>query len=211
VKLTIFAGAGKGLERAEVQAVAGAFKQTRPLLFELALDFPLGSGVDRAFVLRHAIFGRSHLVGGHFFTTLRYGSPKGPKLVRAYAKGETTSYRIEVQLQGNWLRRYGVADLEDLQQLPALLIPKHLRFVAIDWDGLAAHLARNNPSAERILAECQKREKLLQRATSYLRDEEGLRNVHRFLRPLEINRAIKKALIGWARQWNSQRQRKGHS
>jgi hypothetical protein len=204
VKLTIIAGARRGLHRTEVEAVAGAFRKVRLLLLELALDFDSGSEMDRAFVLRHGVFGRSRLFGGHFFSTLRYGSQKGPKLVRAYARGETDSYRVELELHSSWLRRYGIAQLEDLAQLPALLFPAHIRFVTIDWHRLEAHLSRKGRSAEHTLAECQKREKSLQRATSYLRDEVGLHNVHRFLRPLKINRAIREALVTWARAWHNQ-------
>ena len=203
VKLTIIAGPRRGLQRGELEAVAKAFKEVRLLLVELAFDFRLDSGIDREFVLQHGLFGRSLLVGGQFYNTLRYGSQTGPKLVRAYAKKETSSYRVEVELHGSWLRRFGIAAIQDLYKLPALLLPAHFRFVTVDWDRLAVHLSRKDLSAEQVLAECRRRANSFPRLACYLRDEVRLHNVHRFVVPLAINRAIREALEAWARQWGS--------
>jgi hypothetical protein len=64
-KITLIADGEKGLSRSELQSIARAFGKTRLLIVELAFDFSSDCMVDRAFVRVHALFGKSHPVGGN--------------------------------------------------------------------------------------------------------------------------------------------------
>ncbi len=203
-KISVVTQARRGLRPRELEIIARAFKKVRLLLIEFAVDFPPGSGIDQFFVQRHAMFRRSEQRHGAF-ANLRFGARKSEKLVRAYLRDDWW-YRVELELHAAWLRRYRVVSLPDLSRLPALLLPRHFCFFAVDWNRLAAHvLRRNPPSADHILAQCRKRATSLERLLTYLRDEVRLQNVRRLLRPLRVNDAIKKAAIAWACQWAQSR------
>jgi hypothetical protein len=206
MKLTLIPSDRTGLRPAELRRVANAFRSMRVSSLELAVDFAMSSGVDRTFVLKHGVFGRSELRGGRLFSSLRYGSRKSSKLVRAYEKEQTHSYRLELELRSGWLRRYEIAQVRDLQKLPALLVPTHMCFVRMDWEQLEDYLKLRFSHAAKIIAKCC-REPSFPSLASYLRDELGVVNLHRFWRPLPINRSIKEALVDWGRQWAGRTER----
>ena len=201
VKLTIITQRSEGLQRTELQAICDHFKWTRFITFELAIDFPVESGVDRAFVLRHGLFGRSHLVEGRIFDVLRFGTRRSATLVRAYEKPELNSYRVEVEFHGRWLREHGVRRLHDVPRIANLVWPHRVWFARPDWARLAAHLSRKGLPTQKILVEAQSRARSIRKLLDYLRRDVGLLNVHRFLRPLSINRAIRNAARTWSECW----------
>ena len=200
-KVTVVREDDKGLDRSELEKITGAFKKILLITDEVAFDFPPCSGIDRNFVLRHAIVGKSQLVGGRPYGDLRYGTRHSATMVRAYGKPEIRSYRIEIELHSSWLRKNGLKSPEDLSTLSGLLLPRRLEFMRIDWASLSAHLSRKGLPAERLITRTRSKAYSLARALKYLRDEVGLSNVHRFLRPLQINRLIQKQLQAWADRW----------
>ena len=84
VKLTIVADDRLGLQRQELDRIFSAFREPRLLTVEFAIDFNLESDVDRAFVLRHGVFGRSWLVGGRSHDDIRFGSRHSQTMMRGY-------------------------------------------------------------------------------------------------------------------------------
>jgi hypothetical protein len=203
IKMTVIGDDLKGLQRLELEDICKAFKAPRVLTVEMAIDFSTASGVDRAFVLEHAILGRSGHVGGRFYKSLRYGTRHSQTMARAYEKPEISSYRIEIELHSSWLRTQGLKTLEDLSKLPLLLSPGRIQLVEIDWDLLAVHLSRKGLGTENIVGEAQSRAYSIHRALDFLRNEVGLQNVRRFLRPLRMNRTVRHALRTWAKSWRT--------
>jgi hypothetical protein len=134
IKMTVIADDLMGLQRRELEEICSAFKAPRVLTVEFAIDFSAASRVDRAFVLAHGIFGRSTLVGGRFYKSLRYGTRHSETMVRAYEKPEISSYRIEIELHSSWLRKQGLKNLADLSKLSVLLSPGRIQLVEIDGD-----------------------------------------------------------------------------
>jgi len=201
VKLTIIPRPPQGLRRAELGAICGQFTRARLLTVELALNFSDDGEVDRAFVLRHGLFGRSRLVEGSAFGDLRFGTRHSATMVRCYEKPEMKCYRVELELHSWWLRENQLAKPEDVSELASLLLPGRLQFVRIDWDALSEYLSRKGLPAETIIREARSRAKSLGRALGYLRSDVGLCNVHRFLRPLRINSTIEQQLRAWADAW----------
>lgn len=203
IKMTVIGDDLKGLQRRELEEICKAFRATRLLTVEMAIDFSAASGVDRSFVLRHALLGRSGHVGGRFYKSLRYGTRHSQTMARAYEKPEISSYRIEIELHSGWLRKQGLRNLVDLSELPVLLSPGRIQLVEIDWDLLTTHLSRKGLDAENIVGEAQSRAYSIDRALEFLRNEVGLQNVRRFLRPVRINRTIRDALRTWAKSWRT--------
>lgn len=202
VKLTVVPTRSQGLQRAELEEICGRFKCPRLLTVELALDFGEGSEVDRSFVLRHGLFGRSQPMGGRLFRDLRFGTRHSETMVRAYKRPETRSYRVEFELHSAWLRRFGITQPSNLSKLSHLLCFSRINFVAIDWDALVDHLRRKGLPAS-ALNSARSQAYSIHRALTVLRGEIGLVNVHRFLSPLRINTVIKRALEDWANRWRN--------
>ncbi len=190
-----------GTKQAELTEILHAFGGAQLLAVEVALDFTIGSGVDREFICRHGLFGKSHPVGNRVGDELRFGSRLSATMVRAYEKPEVQAYRLEPELRRIWLAANGIEDIEDLKKLPTLLLPSRVTFVRINWEKLAKHLSRKGFSPERIIEEARARSSSIHAALQYLRWDIGVANVHRFLIPLPINRVMRKALVAWARRW----------
>ena len=200
-KVTVVTEDHRSLRRSELESIARTFKKIRLITVEIAFDFSLSSGVDRTFVLRHGIFGKSRPVGERLFRSLRRGTRHSETMVRAYDKPEIGAYRVEIELHSSWLRKNGLKNPGDLSKLSSLLFPGRFQFARIDWDSLSAHLSRKALPAEMIISRARTQASSLSRALEYLRVEVGLSNVHRFLRPLKINRSIQKQLHAWAYRW----------
>jgi len=200
-KVTLTAEGHKGLCRSDFESIVRAFRKVRLLLVELAVDFKSESGVDRSFVLAHGVFGRSHRRAGGFYADLRFGSRKSDKLVRCYQKSELALYRVELELHSPWLRKHRINTLHDLERLPALVFPAHLRFVRLDWVRLATYVRRHGLPAETVPLEAKVRASSILAVMGYLRQEVGLPNIHRFLRPLPLNADVEWALRKWSERW----------
>jgi hypothetical protein len=181
-------------------------KYFRFLLVELALDFKPESGVNRTFVKKHGLFGKSRRRldrGGP--GQLRYGSRKSGKLIRCYWKEQVKAFRVELELHSRLLgkarnpredKNYNYA------QVPNKILPhhcrKHVRFVRVRWQALQRYLERRSGQDSAAVLQ-QARAKAcvsLQSVTAFLRRKQ-VNNVHRFLAPMRINEAIGAALTKW--------------
>jgi hypothetical protein len=200
IKMTVIADDHNGLGRPELEEIFTAFKNPRLLTVEMAVDFSAASEIDRAFVLRHTILGRSRPVGGRLYEALRFGTRHSATMARAYEKIETSSYRVEVELHSSWLRKNDLNHPGDLAKLPSLLLPARLHFVRIDWDLLAIYLDRTGRSSA-ILDTARTHQSSIHKVLAFLRGEGDVTNPHRFLRPLRINKDVKQELENWAQQW----------
>jgi hypothetical protein len=143
---------------------------------------------------------------------VHYGSRKGTKLIRIYKKEELNVFRIEGEFHSFLLRRHRIDTEQDLNAIADVFYPRHIRFVEVDWKRLRKYLMEKygKDHGEEILKSARKKRSSIRRVTRYLR-REGVFNVHRFYRPLKINKDIKGALDDWSSQfdheWQLARQR----
>jgi len=175
------------------------FRSHKVSLAEIALDFTEESGVDEEFVLRYGRFGKARRRkdrGGP--DTVRYGSRGSLKLVRCYWKAPLRSYRTELELHSQLLRKYSLTHVGQLYEVASKLAPGHLCFVRIDWDKLEPALRRRyDADCAEILAEARRRSEVsLRSATRYLGGR--VPNVYRYLKSLRINIDVRAALKEWA-------------
>jgi hypothetical protein len=131
-----------------------------------------------------------------------WGGRKCDKFVRAYQKEEVDSYRVELELHSQLLRREHIATLEDFDGLVVTIYPKHFQFVEIDWRRLRRHLRRKR-HGKALIAGAQKRGNSLSRLRRYLR-RHGITNFHRFLVPLSINKKVDRAFTRWIRKFEEE-------
>jgi hypothetical protein len=134
---------------------------------------------------------------------LHYGSRKGSKLVRIYNKEELGVLRIEGEFHSSFLRQRRVETEQDIGSVADDFYPAHVRFVDIDWRRLRRHLRKKygKERAGELLESAKKRRSSIRRVTRYLR-RNGVLNVQRFYRPLEINKEIERALKKWSTQFD---------
>jgi hypothetical protein len=134
---------------------------------------------------------------------VHYGSRKGPKLIRIYRKEELDVFRIEGEFHSSFLRLHGIDSEHDIGSVADEFCPAHIRFVEIDWKRLRTYVRKKHDKeqAAKILASARKRESSIRRVTRYLR-RKGILNVHRFYRPLSINKQIKRALERWSTDYD---------
>lgn len=203
-KITVIAGEHHYLTHSGLRAILGAFRTKRLSTVELAIDFSKNSKVDRAFALRHCICGKSRLVGGRLYGELRFGTRNSETMVRAYEKSEIPSFRLEIELHSAWLRKNRLQDVADLAKLSVLLMPRRIQFASIDWEQVACRLSTKGLRPETLIEEAQENAHSIHNALRYLRDEFELDNVHRFLRPLRLNRTVREALHTWANHWRGE-------
>src|SRR5437763_1287507 len=98
------------------------------------------------------------------------GSRKSGKFVRCYPKTQLGVFRVELQFQSPLLHNNCISTIDDLQQLPDLVQPKHLQFVDVNWSQLEKYLRRRfHRDASRILTGARKRATSLKRLRRYLR------------------------------------------
>ena len=200
-KVTVVPNDLAGLKRTEAERIARTFGEVRPNLVELTVDFSVATVVNRTFVLRHGMFGGSHLIGGRLLGDLRFGARHSPTMTRAYQKPEISAYRVEPELHGPWLKAHGIISIDDLYELGHIVWPRRICFVEIDWDRLATHLLRQGREASRLIRAAQLRDSSIHRALTYIRHNIGVHNVRRFTRYLPINAEIRCALRLWAIEW----------
>jgi hypothetical protein len=130
---------------------------------------------------------------------LRFGSRKSGKLVRCYSKPELGIFRVEVELHADLLRSHSITQADDLVELAHLVYPKHVQFIDFDWQRLKLYLTRKmGVRGEGVFAEAKERATSIQDVARYLR-QTGVLNVHRFYRPVPLNRRIVSSLDVWAR------------
>jgi len=175
---------------------------------EIALDFGPQTGVNGLFVRKHGRFGKSRFRpdrGGP--GQRRYGTRKSGKLIRCYRKHTVNAYRVEIELHSRLLyqgRRTRISEgpeglAQDLTSAPYLIFPKHLCFVRFNWKAVRAYLRRRFGTRGNAITRTTKLKATisLRNATRFLR-RKGVRNVHRFLVSMGINRAVEEALANWS-------------
>lgn len=175
-------------------------------LAEVAFDFS-GSTIDRTFVCRRGLFGRSKRVKSKNATDY-WGSRQSIKKVKSYAKSEIDAHRLELELRPRFLRRYHIDDPFEFTRLIELLPHKHISFERINLQKLRDYLRHRGFSDEEIASTCRfvdPCECNTGAALAYLREEVRLSNVRRFLTPLETNRLVREALEIWCPIWGRPR------
>lgn len=206
-KVTVIPNDSDGVSREELEQIFKAFEEPELSLVEVAFDFPAGSGVNREYVWRHCLFGRSEAVEGRIQGDFRSGTRHSQTMVRGYHK-EFIGYRIELELHRSWLVKKGLKTPADIVQLSTLLIPDRMQFVKVDWDKLSVHLAKKGLHIDAIINHASV---LLERSLDdvlwFLGHDVGLSNVWRFLQPLEINHEIQQRLQAWTTSWRQFRAR----
>ena len=201
-KVTVVGNDSRNLSAREFLQVVRVFKSYRLLLLELAFDFPAESEIDIEFVRLHALFGKCRPAPTRLFPNRAlYGARKADKFVRCYLKESVGCFRVELELHSAWLRRNGILKFGDLGRLPGLLFPNHIRFVRFNWTAFTNYLARRRVTGDVILDEARTHSYSIHRLMQFLRKDAGIVNVHRFLIPLPINRAVQTALQNWSRQF----------
>lgn len=202
---TVIADDRTGITRDQVDTILRCCLHHRFSMVELTFDFR--SGINRRFVLKHALFGKSRR-NRKFERNglLKFGARKSTKLVRIYWKEAIQSFRIELECHAALLQRMGVRHVWEFRSLYGLL-PTHFRLVAISWKRLQRRLHRKfGPVAgQKLLEQTQnKAERSLRLALRFLK-ENGIANSHTFLKPLHANRQIKTALRRWLDEfWRSE-------
>jgi hypothetical protein len=196
-RFTLIGDDQTGITPAEIMALLRDITGPKVTMFELAFDFPAALKINRAFILRHGSFGKSHR-RKELPQWLRYGSRSSAKLVRCYFKEPISSFRVELEIHSALIRKYSASQIQDLSSCVMRLYPAHIRFLQFSWKTLRNHLMRKfDTRGELVLAETKKRASIsLRRATRYL-SRQGISNVHRFLRPLAINDEMERALRDW--------------
>ena len=197
--VTLIGDDEKGLQWKEVEAVYETLGGFNIILVELALDFQVPTRVNLEFVRRYFFPGKSRLrTRQRHSNILYYGSRYSTKFYRVYGKVSIGAFRVEVEIHRGLLKWCGIVSPRFLWTLARLLYPRHIQFVHLNWDVLKAHLARRGLPGEKILRNAQARQGSLHDVLRYLRREAGISNPHRFLRPLKVNRKIRRALNAWA-------------
>ena len=177
------------------------------VLVEIALDLPLDSIVDTSFVRQHMLAGKTRLRPGGNVLHERWGSARSSKVVRAYAKFEASSFRIEFQLNARFLRKHGINHASDFPKLATILSSHHIYFAALDDNKLREYLRRSRLPAKTktsILKTVAESRKSLWSTLRLLRRKWHFTNVRRLLVPLPaMNRIVVAALNEWATQWQT--------
>jgi len=203
-RITLVADDQAGIAPEEVARILGRCRHYRFVLVELAIDFECGLKVNREFVKRHGVFGKSRRRtdrGGK--NQLRYGARKSGKLVRCYWKEKIKAFRVEVELHSQLLKKHQVKDVDYLSYVAQIVHPRHFRFVNIRWKALHRYLRRRGDvDADTIIQGAHERAEVsLNNALKYLR-RNGVINTHRFLQQLRLNDSIDTALTTWSLDFN---------
>ena len=203
LKATLIANDAAGITAKELWTIIEAFDGKHCItLAESAFDFQPNSGVCLEFVKRYGVFGKSRPEEDpRYAITLRFGTRKSSRFVRCYWKEGIDAFRVEVQITSRWLRESN-DDSRTVYRLRSLCIfPNDFFFARLSWDALVASLHRSGRLHEQIITDAKKREASIHSLLSYLRNEAGIRNPDRFLRPLKINREIALAWRHWTWQF----------
>jgi hypothetical protein len=206
-RVTITPKDGSGLLPGDFLSVLEILTDFKLVLIEVAFDFPLDSIVDVEFVRRRLLSGKMWLkrtVGADKYHQ-KWGQRGCSKAVRAYAKWEASTLRVELQLHARFLRRKQIKDVFDFQRLPAILLKNHIWFADVDQSNLVARLRRNGIERGKemeILKQVRARVASLWETLKFMRQALHLTNVNRLLRPLDaVNGVVADALVRLAAQW----------
>ena len=196
-RITLVPDDRRGLCRAELDAIVARCRWYRLVLVEIAFDFDT-TVMSREFVRRHALFGKCRFRNTGADGTRYYGSRKSNKLIRCYLKSTTNGYRIELELHSGFLRAHDILKANQLMKLAVILFPQHIRFVQMNWKSLRWYLIRKfgNKRGRAIFRRARRKRRFIHNVCRFLR-RKGIRNVHRFLQPLTLNKTLREALDVW--------------
>ena len=200
IRVLLRAGDKVGLLPADVLGAYEKLENCRISLLELALDFPAPSGVTMGFLLGHTTFGKSRWFG-RMAGLNWFGERRSSKLVRVYLRPEKRVLRVEFEFHCGWLRRNGIHDCYDFWKLPQLIVPRHISFCELDWEGVTRYIRRHVPNPALALRNLSWQKNDLNATLRFLRQTLGIRNTHRFLKPLALNEVVFRALKRWAAEW----------
>jgi hypothetical protein len=201
-RITIIADDRHELSYQLIGRVIGAFRHHRLRLLEIANDFDAGSHVDANYVSQHGTFGKCRRCLSRLFAkTLRYGTRRSAKLVRCYWKPNLHCFRVELELHSAWLSKHNIFTIEDVRHLPTLIFPRHMRFVRLNLVALRRHLETQGTSIAHLKKLALVESRSLHEALRFLRYQLGIRNPHRFLVPLPLNRKVLCSLETWAQKF----------
>jgi hypothetical protein len=204
-KIMMIAEDQQGLRFADVCAVLELLPDVRVGLVELAWDFSPDSGVDGAFIRKHALFGKSRRrrvaeIRGYD----SWGSRRGrQKFVHSYDKPEVRAQRLEIQVLAGLLEKLGVSDIFDFQHLTKLL-PDHVVFAKFDEQSVIARLRNNGFSATGTIHLLQKLDDHsddLYAQCNVLHRFARMTNIRRAMLPLLENKLLEEALRDWLTKW----------
>jgi len=200
-RFTLVAADDRGLEVSDVNAVLKCCRHCRLGMGEIAFDFPEDALVDLDFVRQHALFGKSQPRRNHSRPDiLWFGTRRSAKFVRCYHKHELNVFRVELELHSSFLKTQQIVRASELFQLAAVL-PGQIRFVRLKRVALLNYLEQHfgARSSHRMMA-ALKTHSCIHDALRYLR-REGVRNVHRYLKPIWPTACLETALRRWSRNW----------
>jgi hypothetical protein len=209
-RITILPQDATGIEVQDFQSIQEILPDLKIVLKEIAVDFPLDSIIDTDYVRRHLLSGKMWLrrASNEDKFHQRWGPSGGRMAVRAYAKWEASTMRLELELRAPFLRDKKIKDIFDFQRLAGIILAKkHIWFARIDEKKLVSRLRRNGITREEqreILRQVKTREASLWETLRYLRRTVRVKNVRRVLVPIsEMNEVIEQGLRTWAAQWPS--------
>lgn len=129
-----------------------------------------------------------------------FGETGSSKFLRCYLKKEVGGFRIELQMNREFLEAHGIGTTTDFLRLPKIVIHQ-ITFSRMDWTHLSRYVDRKFRHAEVILRKAREQKANLYELVKFLR-QVGVSNPDRFLLPIAINEQISRALKQWAEQWN---------
>jgi hypothetical protein len=207
VRVTVVGPDATGILWPDLQTIGDAYGDLLVRTLELAFDFAPDSGVDKEYVLKHALFGKSRPGDtGRYPDRLRYGAREADKLVRCYWKKEVNAFRVELELHSGWP---GLPQTDCLLYTTGL-VKKDLRFVYVRWRALDRHLASKGPRGKRIAAEARLHYRSIHELLGYLRSM-GINNAHRFVRTSKKDVEIRQAFELWRNSFSPQERNRRHS
>jgi hypothetical protein len=206
-RITIVPRDPTGLLFQDLRFILELIPNFKLVLVEIAFDFPLETVVDTLFVRRHMLAGKTRLRPGGNALHERWGSARSSKVVRAYAKFEASSFRIEFQLNARFLRQHGIDHVSDFAKLATILPRHHIHFAALDNNKLRQHLRRSalpHKTKTEILRAVATNRKSLWSTLRLLRRKWHFVNARRLLTPVtEMNALVVAALNERATQWQT--------
>jgi hypothetical protein len=206
-RITIIPQDTTGLLLEDLRLILELIAEFKLVLFEVAFDFPLESVMDTAFVREHMLCGKTWMRVGGTALHQRWGSARSAKIARSYVKTETSSFRIEFQLNARFLRKHGINHTSDFSRLATILPRHHIYFASLDGKKLREYLKRSRVSHKtqtEILKAVAESRKSLWSTLRLLRRKWHFVNARRLLTPLtEMNALVVAALNEWATQWQT--------
>lgn len=203
--ITFYADDRSGLVRDRVLSILAELPPAELKKVEVAVDFAMTTPVDRNYVKRYGLFGKSKRDRKGVNTAGDWwGSRRGGKRVVSYLKDVIAAQRIEFKVRGRFFKQYGIRDILDFAKFAEILPRRHLLFARLDERKLITRLSIMGINAReklRILREVRQRSGDLCAALDYLRQVVGVKNVRRLLVPLKTNTLVLEAFKRFAAEW----------